>query len=55
VVAAVAPDGVVEAIESTAHAFAMGVQWHPETLVNAMPAHLGVYKALVVKARDMRR
>jgi len=55
VVSAVAPDGVVEGIESTAHPFAVGVQWHPETLVQSMPAHLGVYKALVVRARDMRR
>ena len=25
-----APDGVVEAVESTAHDFVVGVQWHPE-------------------------
>ena len=25
-----APDGVVEAVESTTHAFVVGVQWHPE-------------------------
>lgn len=31
-VAARGPDGVVEAIEVPAHAFAMGVQWHPEML-----------------------
>ena len=25
-----APDGVVEAVEGTGHAFVLGVQWHPE-------------------------
>ncbi|MFZ5470416.1 MAG: gamma-glutamyl-gamma-aminobutyrate hydrolase family protein [Myxococcota bacterium] len=55
VVSALAPDGVVEAIESTAHAFAVGVQWHPELLVNTVPANLGLYRALVNKARDGRR
>ena len=30
VVNAVAPDGLIEGIESTAHRFALGVQWHPE-------------------------
>jgi len=29
---AVAPDGIIEAIESTRHRFAVGVQWHPEVL-----------------------
>lgn len=28
----VAKDGVIEAIESTTHRFALGVQWHPESL-----------------------
>jgi len=27
-----APDGLVEAIELPQHPFALGVQWHPETL-----------------------
>lgn len=30
VASAFAPDGVVEAIESTEYPFALGVQWHPE-------------------------
>lgn len=30
VVTATAPDGVVEALESPAHTFCVGVQWHPE-------------------------
>lgn len=37
------PDGVVEAVESPAHAFALGVLWHPEAdtrskIVNALVA-----------------
>lgn len=31
-ISAVAPDGVVEAIESSGHPFWLGVQWHPEFL-----------------------
>jgi putative glutamine amidotransferase len=52
---AAAPDGVVEAIESTEHPFALGVQWHPELLLQSMPLQLGLYRALVQKARDTRR
>jgi putative glutamine amidotransferase len=55
VVSAVATDGVVEAIEMPAHPFALGLQWHPELLINAIPLHLGVYRGLVNKAREMRR
>lgn len=33
VVTAVAKDGVIEALESTAHRFLVGVQWHPEAMV----------------------
>lgn len=32
-VCAVAPDAVIEGIESTRHRFALGVQWHPEFLI----------------------
>jgi putative glutamine amidotransferase len=41
-----APDGVVEAIEATDHAFVRGVQWHAETLVE-QPAHLALFAELV--------
>jgi putative glutamine amidotransferase len=52
---AVAPDGVVEAIESSNGTFNLGVQWHPEMLLQSMPLHLGVYRGLVIRARDVRR
>jgi hypothetical protein len=32
---------VVEAIESSNGAFAVGVQWHPELLLQSMPLQLG--------------
>lgn len=55
VVSAAAPDGVVEAIECRKYRFALGVQWHPELLVDTMPLHQGLFRALVAKAKDQRR
>jgi len=55
VVSAIAPDGVAEAIEVSGYSFAVGVQWHPELLVGSIPIHLSLYKALVHKARELRR
>jgi putative glutamine amidotransferase len=52
---AVAPDGVVEAVESERHAFAIGVQWHPEALIHTVPSHLAIYKGLVARAKELRR
>ena len=54
-VSALSPDGVIEAIEAKNHPFAVGVQWHPELMMNTIPAHLGIYKGLVSKARESRR
>lgn len=54
-ISAVAPDGVVEAIESSAYHFAVGVQWHPELLLESIPLHLGLYRAFVSRARESRR
>jgi len=42
-VSAVAPDGVVEAVESRRHRFAVGVQWHPELMVEHCPAARAVF------------
>ena len=55
VVSAAAPDGVVEAIESTHYGFAVGVQWHPELMINTVPMNVGLYRLLVQKAREHRR
>ncbi len=54
-VSASSPDGVVEAIESIAKdQFALGVQWHPELMLDTVPPNLGIYKLFVHRARDRR-
>lgn len=54
-VAATAYDGVVEAIEGRARDhFVMGVQWHPELMLDTVPPNLGIYRAFVQRARDRR-
>jgi putative glutamine amidotransferase len=50
-VAATADDGLVEAIESTSHRFAVGVQWHPEREPDLTP-HYGLFMALVQAASE---
>ncbi len=55
VVTATSPDGVIEAIEAPSHNFAVGVQWHPELLIDTVPPHLGLYKTFVARAREQRR
>ncbi len=45
----IAEDGVVEAIESTKHRYALGVQWHPEVL--SSPEHAALYQGLVEASR----
>jgi len=50
VVSAVAPDGMVEAIEMPERRFALGVQWHPELLVKSVPINRGLYRAFVTAA-----
>lgn len=52
-VSAVAPDGVIEAIESTRHPFVLGVQWHPEALLTSVPIHLGILKRFIQQARSV--
>jgi putative glutamine amidotransferase len=42
-------DGLVEAIESASHRFAVGVQWHPEREERKTPHH-GLFRALIVAA-----
>jgi len=49
-VSAHAPDGVIEGIESTTHRFALGVQWHPELLVEGHPVQRRLFAGLVAAA-----
>jgi len=48
VVNAYAPDGVIEGIEAPGHRFCLGVQWHPEFLID--PGDAKIFRALVEAA-----
>lgn len=48
VVNATAPDGVIEGIEDPRYAFCLGVQWHPEFLLD--PADARIFAAFVAAA-----
>ena len=50
-VVATAPDGIVEAMESTEQKPILGVQWHPECLEDGAP----LFQWLVSEARSYRR
>ena len=47
-----APDGVIEAIEGHDHPFALGVQWHPEDLVDDAPHMRRLFEDFVSAARS---
>jgi putative glutamine amidotransferase len=46
---ALAPDGLVEAVEIPAHPFALAVQWHPECLLDHPPMQ-ALFKSFVAAA-----
>jgi putative glutamine amidotransferase len=50
-VAARAPDGIIEAVEGEGEAFLLGVQWHPELMLDE-PEQIGLFEALVEAARS---
>jgi len=50
-VVAEAPDGLTEAIELPGEAFRLGVQWHPEDLIDTDERHERLFRALVEAAR----
>lgn len=52
--AAIAPDGLVEAVELPGHPFGLAVQWHPEWLT-AQPSMRALFRAFVEAAGDARR
>lgn len=54
-VSASAADGVIEALEIPGLPFALGVQWHPESMFRTSPRHLGPYRGLVAAARERVR
>lgn len=46
---AVAPDGVIEGIESTDRRFCIGVQWHPEFIIS--PGDAALFAAFIAACR----
>src|SRR5690349_236603 len=52
VINAVAPDGLVEGIESRQHAFVLGVQWHPEVLSPYREAHHRIFAAFIAACQS---
>jgi putative glutamine amidotransferase len=48
-------DGVVEAVELPDLPFALGVQWHPESLAPRAPRHAAILRGLVDAARERMR
>jgi len=51
IVTARAPDGVIEGIECPQHRFVVGVQWHPEEMVDGYPIMHGLFRSFVEAAR----
>ncbi len=45
-----APDGLIESVEIMGHPYAVGVQWHPELLIEDDPTMLSVFGGLVEAA-----
>jgi putative glutamine amidotransferase len=52
---ATAPDGLIEAVESTDGSFVVGVQWHPEVFESSDPNTEQLFKAFLSAARDRSR
>lgn len=48
-----AADGLIEAVELRNHAFGLGVQWHPEWLVES-PGNQAIFRAFVTAAGKAR-
>lgn len=51
-ISAHAPDGLVEGVEVEGHPFALGVQWHPENLLEVEPVMRNLFAALVAAAGE---
>ncbi|MHB9024330.1 MAG: gamma-glutamyl-gamma-aminobutyrate hydrolase family protein [Armatimonadota bacterium] len=48
---AASPDGIIEALTASEATFILGVQWHPEVLLETDPRHTMLFQALVNAAR----
>lgn len=43
----IAPDGLVEGMELPGERFVVGVQWHPEMMIDRYPEYLSLFRAFV--------
>jgi putative glutamine amidotransferase len=50
IVTARAPDGIIEGLEIADHPFCVGVQWHPEAMVESQPAMRRLFEGLAEAA-----
>jgi len=55
IVTARAPDGIIEGLEAPDHPFCIGVQWHPEAMVESQPVMRRLFEGLVEAARVRNR
>jgi putative glutamine amidotransferase len=53
VVTARAPDGVIEGLEIPDHPFCVGVQWHPEAMVESHPVMRRLFEGLTEAAQTI--
>lgn len=54
VASAIAPDGVIEGVEAANGQFMIGVQWHPENLVDSDPRMHRLFEAFFAAALEFR-
>ena len=55
IISGTASDGIIEAVESTAHHFVLGVQWHPEALAeNEDAVSLRLFNKFIEKCKESR-
>jgi putative glutamine amidotransferase len=52
VASAVSPDGLVEAVEGTGEAFLVGVQWHPEMLIDNDAGTRRLFEEFIEASRE---
>jgi putative glutamine amidotransferase len=55
IVNATAADGLIEGIESLAHTFVLGLQWHPEVLAFRDLRQRRIFSSLIAFAKRLRR
>lgn len=51
-VSALAPDGIIEAVEAADGSFLIGVQWHPELLLDSQPHARRLFRAFADRCQN---